>query len=408
MEIKPILSALLKNTTAPVLVALQVAISLAILANALYIVQTRLALSQRPSGISDEANVFSIQLSTVKHHSFQERLAQQQQIRARLKAIPGVVAAGTVSQWPMTRNGGITGIAASRKQKESSAGVSTYATADSILPTFGVKLLAGRDFTSDDVIAVDRAEARTMPRVVHVTQEVAHLLYPNETSVIGKPLLFGTGNDAEEATIIGVIDHLQTIRAEAGNKSEYSIAYPLNAGDNDFAVRTLPGQRDRVMKEAEAALRQLIHESVVVDTSTVEKDREMRYQNDRTLAWMLISISTFLLLITVSGIVGMSTVWVAQRRKQIGVRRALGARKIDIIRYFVTENLLITGSGVLLGAMLALAVSQLLVSKLEMSKLPLSYLAGGSALLLLAGVASVFGPALRAANISPAMATRSV
>lgn len=408
MDIRPILSALLKNLTAPLLVALQVAISLAILANALYIVQSRLELAQRPSGIVDEANVFSLELRTVKDRNYTQRLAQQQQIKARLRSIPGVQAVGTINQWPMARNGNITGITLDRKQKESSASVSNYTTADSLLPTLGLRLAEGRDFTPDDITIGDPAQQHTGPKTVLVTRELAQHLYPGSASVVGKPLLFGTGEDAEETRIIGVLERLQSIGAEKGNTSNFSVVLPYDSGEQNFAVRTLPGQRDRIMKEAEATLRTLLNEPVIIETNTVEGFREKRYQNDRTLAWMLVSISICLLLVTISGIVGMSTVWVAQRRKQIGVRRALGARKIDIIRHFVTENLLITGSGILAGALLALALNQILVSQLEMSKLPMAYLLGGSVLLLLLGMASVLGPALRAASISPALATRSV
>ena len=107
------------------------------------------------------------------------------------------------------------------------------------------------------------------------------------------------------------------------------------------------------------------------------------------------------------GIVGMATLWVNQRRKQIGVRRALGARKLDILRYFITENFIITSGGVVAGLLLAVGLNQLLVSQLELTKLPIVYLAVGSAVLWLVGVAAVYAPAWRASGISPAIATRS-
>jgi putative ABC transport system permease protein len=98
---------------------------------------------------------------------------------------------------------------------------------------------------------------------------------------------------------------------------------------------------------------------------------------------------------------------VQQRRKQIGVRRALGARRVDILRYFLTENVMITASGVSVGLLGAIGLNQLLVSKLEMAKLPLPYMGAGALLFFALGVLAVYGPAWRAASISPAMATRS-
>ncbi|MDB5952536.1 MAG: permease family protein, partial [Massilia sp.] len=128
---------------------------------------------------------------------------------------------------------------------------------------------------------------------------------------------------------------------------------------------------------------------------------------DKALSWMLITVSALLLVITASGIVGMASLWVTQRRKQIGVRRALGARRADILRYFIAENVMITGVGVAGGAVLAIALNQLLVSKLEMTRLPPVYLVWGTGLFFVLGIVAVYGPAWRAASISPATATRT-
>ena len=125
------------------------------------------------------------------------------------------------------------------------------------------------------------------------------------------------------------------------------------------------------------------------------------------LSWMLVTVSVLLLLITASGIVGMASLWVTQRRKQIGVRRALGARRADILRYFITENFMITSVGVVGGVMLSIGLNQLLVSQLELAKLPLDYLLIGAGVFWALGVFAVYGPAFRAATISPATATRS-
>ena len=105
-------------------------------------------------------------------------------------------------------------------------------------------------------------------------------------------------------------------------------------------------------------------------TDTLDQHRQLRYRADQGLSWMLIAVSTLLLLVTASGIVGIASLWVTQRGKQIGVRRALGARRVDILRYFLTENFMITSVGVAAGVVLALALNHLLVSQLEMARLP--------------------------------------
>jgi putative ABC transport system permease protein len=146
---------------------------------------------------------------------------------------------------------------------------------------------------------------------------------------------------------------------------------------------------------------------VVLKTKTLDEDRKERYRADVGLSWMLVAVSALLLLVTASGIVGMASLWVTQRRKQIGVRRALGARRLDILRYFITENIMITSIGVFTGVLLALGLNQLLVSALEMARLPAMYMLGGACIFWALGIAAVYGPAWRAASISPALATRS-
>src|SRR3546814_5636803 len=101
------------------------------------------------------------------------------------------------------------------------------------------------------------------------------------------------------------------------------------------------------------------------------------------------------------------SLWVNQRRKQIGVRRALGARRSDILRYFITENVLISSLGIASGTLLALALNQLLVSQFELSRLPLPHLLVGMAVLWALGIGAVYGAARRADRVAPATATRS-
>jgi putative ABC transport system permease protein len=174
-----------------------------------------------------------------------------------------------------------------------------------------------------------------------------------------------------------------------------------------YVVRAEPGQRDRVIAEVEAALRKSDSTPLRIQSSTFEEGRKTRYGAEMTMAWMLSIVSALLVIITASGIVGMTSLWVSQRKKQIGVRRALGARKIDILRYFITENIIIGCVGIVSGALLAIGLNQFLVSQLELTKLPLPYIGYGAALFLLLGLGAAYAPSWRAASISPAVATRS-
>lgn len=409
MELRPILSSLLRNKTGALLIAAQVALSLAIVANALYIIQDRLALTARPSGVADEANVFRIGLLPMKAPETADgKFANQQRNAEVLRALPGVASVAWTNQAPLGRSGWNTGLILDPKQAESTAETSLYFGPDSLVKTYGLKVVEGRDFTADDVQVIDPETTQGLGRIGIITRALAKKLFP-ASSAIGKSVYLGGQTDPQPFQIVGVVERLQSPWAQRSENAEFSTILSNRWADtySQYAVRTEPGQRDRVMKEAEAALTKAIPGQMVITNKSMEEDRHDIYRDDRSIAWMLITVTVLLLLVTASGIVGMATLWVNQRRKQIGVRRALGARRFDILRYFITENFVITTGGIVAGLLLAVALNQLLVSQLELTKLPLGYLAIGSLVLWLVGVLAVYAPAWRASSISPAIATRS-
>jgi putative ABC transport system permease protein len=123
---------------------------------------------------------------------------------------------------------------------------------------------------------------------------------------------------------------------------------------------------------------------------------------------MLSAVSALLLVITSLGIVGLTAFSVTQRTRQIGTRRALGATKGDIVRYFLVENWIITGIGLVLGTGLTYGLNVALTHIAEAPKLDLALLAGGMLLLWATGIVAALVPALRATNVAPEIATRTV
>jgi putative ABC transport system permease protein len=412
MEIRPIFSALLRNKTAPLLVAIQVAISLAILANAMYIVQLRIAAAERPSGIADENNVIYYRVTQLQKQSHNETLAQQDRDLATLRAVPGVLSASWTAQMPMSTSGSNSSVRTKPDQVQSTADASTYWSGPGLIKTLGLQLIEGRDFTEEEVVPMDPevdSWRGTFPKIAIITRELGKVLFPGADQFLGRTFYFGVGDEAIPVRVIGTVERLQTTGAQNSIKGEYSVLMPRRMSQQSvrLAARVEPGQRDRVLAAGEQALRKASTRPVYVSPRSPTEDRYKRYRNERALAWMLIAVSALLLLVTLSGIVGMTALRVAQRRKQIGVRRALGARWRDIVRYFVTENLLITTGGIVAGLFLAVGLNQFLISQFEMSRLPIHYLAYGAGALWLLGIAAVWGPASRAASISPAIATRT-
>jgi putative ABC transport system permease protein len=211
-----------------------------------------------------------------------------------------------------------------------------------------------------------------------------------------------------------VVDTLVTPWGQAswgGSNAEgtQSLIFPLRTHQSfhQYAIRTSAETRADVMKAAEKALLANTAGRMVVSNRSTDEIRDDRYSGERTMAKVLIAVVGLLLLTTAAGIVGMVSLWINQRRKQIGVRRALGATKSDILRHFLTENMLVTSMGIVIGVLLTVILNYFLVEKLDMQRLPFVYLLIGAFLLWALGLLAVYGPARRASNISPAIATSS-
>ena len=126
------------------------------------------------------------------------------------------------------------------------------------------------------------------------------------------------------------------------------------------------------------------------------------------MAIILSIVISLLIGLTALVIVGLASFHVTQRTRQIGTRRALGARRIDIIRYFLLENWMITTFGAMLGIILTIAVAYWLEVSFQLQRLDWSYLPVGIVVLWILSSLAVLAPARRAAGVPPAVATRSV
>ena len=273
---------------------------------------------------------------------------------------------------------------------------------DHAINSYGVKLIAGRNFKPEEVQFMTMNNRKTLP-VVIITRALAEKLFPGE-SAVGKTFY----DDDTPTTVIGVIEKMQAPWLSRGDEEiEYSAIWPSHlpyGNSSSYMIRAEPGRRDEVMKMVEAKLGDSNKSRIIRNVRSTEKVRADAYSGDRAMSIILGGVVIALLAITALGIVGMASFWVAQRTKQIGTRRALGATKSAILRYFLTENFLITTAGLILGGVLAYAVSLWLLTHVDGARPGDACLAraagGGDAERLTAGDCSYlvlrsFGAAIR-------------
>ena len=403
LDIRPILAALTRHRTAALLIVLEIALSCAIICNAVFIIGERISNTQRSSGIVED-DMVSITTSSLLPDGSDE--ARRQQDLRTLLAVPGVVAASSVNQVPYGDNVWASGISLAPDQQRPTVHASNYMDDGSLLATFGLRLREGRPFTADEYIenSAMQAEAGRGVPVVLLTASLARRLFPQQ-SALGKDIYIWGGKPTR---VVGVTDDLMVPGRDSSFLSPHdSMILPVRVANGGYALRTAPGQADAVLQAAVKALLRDEPNRLVESQATLATMRDTFYRRDRAVIWLLASVCIALLAVTAFGVVGLASFWVQQRTRQIGIRRALGATRRDILRYFQLENFLLTSLGVVLGLLLAYALNLLLMERYELARLPLMYLPASAVLLWLLGQVAVLGPARRAAAIAPAVATRS-
>ena len=420
MTLHPVLAALRKHKAGVLLIGVQIALTLAITCNILFIVGQRVERIQRPTGLV-ESDLFMITQTFIgapngdDPATIEKLDSLQRTDLAALRGLPDVAAATPVRTLPLLRSHWGASIGLKPDQKHGVTQADIYTGGEQMLQTLGLQLVAGRDFTSADVRHGAQAEI-ARPPVVIVTKALANKLFPHGDA-LGKPLYLNSSS--QPSVIVGEVARMLTSNPDESDAYAYhAVLIPIRLDDAStaYAVRALPGQLQAAMREARNTLFQIEPLRIIppggrYDAEGIRTFAQIRswgYALDLFMVQVLSVICVILLVITGVGMAGLTSFWVNQRYKQIGIRRALGARKVDILRYFQAENLLIAGGGCLAGVTLALAINLTLMRAFAMNRMPAWYVVVGVVVVLALGQFAVFVPARRASNVPPVVATRSV
>ncbi len=403
-ETGPIVRAMIRNKVGALLIALQIAITMTIIINAIFIIVERSNLMGRASGL-DEANTFYL-TSTGFGSQFSPRAVIDSDLRM-LRSTPGVVDAIQINAIPISGGGWSMSLTTETGDDIEGMGTANYLVDEHAVSAMDLNVIAGDNFAPTDV----RWRARNQsdwPAIAMITQALAEALFPDilYTEVVGKTVYIG--ND-EPVTVTGIIDKLQAPWI-GWDRLEHAMLTPehMDTPSTRYLIRTEPGQRDALMVTLEKQLADAYPNRIIRDVETLTATREQSYRRHSAMITILTAVMVLLCTITALGIVGLTSFNVSRRRKQIGTRRALGATKAAIVRYFMLENLMICTLGIMLGSALTVGLNMALVQWFNQSALDWFYIPVGIGVLLLVGQCAVLGPALRASRTPPALATRTV
>ena len=421
METGPILRAMRRNKVRFGLIVMEVALTLAIVANCVAMIRDARAAMVRASGFDDE-NLVNVR-STPFEKAFKEDGYLDNALAAdlqSLRSMPGVRAASNTRFLPWQGGGSSTEMRPAGGKGEMLR-TQIYNADEGTLDTLGVGLAEGRNFDRDEV---DRDTVRLrelgrnaremgadgLPREKFLQEVIITRAYG--TLAFGDRPLLGQqleDSDGDLYRVVGVINDFYN--PYGWPIHEYAVFYPNRARAYEFGapflIRTEPGQAVAVAKAVEERLL-AVNNGRNLRVQTMDEIKAQYFGPQRLVSTLMSTVTVLLVLVTSLGIVGLTSFSVAERTRQIGTRRALGARRRDVLQHFLAENWIVTTMGVAVGVVLAFALNFGLVTVVEGARLRWPLLGAGVLLLWLAGLLATLAPALRASRISPALATRNV
>ena len=399
MHVGPLLRAMGRNRTRFALIILEIALTLAIVTNCLNIILDERKGMQKRSGFDDDNLVFvsAAPFGTEwKDQSFVEATVHSD-LRA-LQALPGVKNAAATYFLPW-QGGGSSGTYTT----DGFAGkfqAQIYPTTREIFDTLGVHIIAGRNFVPTDT----PANPNDSSKVTVISSGLAKKLWGN-ANPLGKVI---SSDGKYPRTVIGVIGEFYNPYSwPIGDYVLFTPGRSWSTTGTSYLIRTEPGAMKAAITEIEDGLLK-VNPNRVLRTNTVSDVKKNFFSNSRIAISGMLGLIIALIVITALGIVGVTAMSVAERTKQIGTRRALGATRGDILRHFLAENWIATTLGLILGVAGTYGLNLFLLSRVSDVKMPWQLVAAGMLLLWINGLVSTIPPALRATMVPPSTATRSV
>jgi putative ABC transport system permease protein len=399
-EFAPIIKSLWRKPTGPLLLIIQLAISIAIISNAFAFIAQRHAYVSEDPGFNVEGLIkFTVRQDLEK--GLDETITRD---LAYLRSLSVIRSATAITGLPLSGVGGTSGVSTEPRQEgvTSTTAVSTAASIVRIseqgIPTLGARILQGRDFNPGEYLRFDRASPPQTGSIV-ITQALAKTLFPDDKNVLGK-IIYESGGGA--FTIVGVIEDMFGHFLKWDFPRHVVIFPHLLLNDSiHYLVRVDERAQAEFMNDTARDFRNSNKDRILDDGKTMADIVYSAYAGEHAMIKILSVVLIMLVGVNALGIFGLTSFWVNQRRKHIGIRRALGASRIAIMRYFILENIILVVCAVSLGALAAITTSMYMVKAYSFSALPWIYIPLSGLLVLFITLSAAIVPVRKASYISP-------
>jgi predicted permease len=383
------------------LVGAQVALSVTLVAGASLLIASFVRLSHQDPGFKPENLWIGLTvMPQVQYPDVASRARFAEQMTSALRAAPGVQEVAISGGFPLLNGGGAT-LYTRADGNVPPVAERKGAPSNDIMPgwlrTLGIPLLAGRDFSERDMA--------DHPNVVLISATGAKTVFGNENP-IGKTLLVTSGSVPVE--IVGVVGDVRSARLDQQNDMEFY--RPFVQENFPFLTITVrsPLPPDSVAKSVQAVLKTIDPGLALILPQPVSEIMAQALGQAKLMMVLLGVFAGVALLLATVGIYGAVAYTVEQRTGEIGVRMALGAQTIDVLRLVVKQGMMPVLFGLAVGLAAALALGRLIATQLYQVSAHSPLLLGGTmGVLALAALLACLFPARRASLVNPVEALRA-
>ena len=392
----------IKQHTRKALVVSEVALSLVLLIGGLMIRSFWKLQQVDPGFDTSNALTMSVMLTPTRYAEPHQQLAFYDRVLDQIRAVPGVASVGVTTTIPLA-GGGSTQPFSIEGRPTGSIAEQPMAQTRYISPDYfraiGIPLRQGRVFSDQD-------RDNSVP-VVIISEAMAHRFWPGENP-IGKRLTPSFHLEQGVREVVGVVGD---VKARGLDSDSAAMMYlPFKQAPRpflSFVVRTASNP-ESLIQPVSKAIYSIDNQQALTDVQTMDQVLTQSLSGRRFNMTLLLAFAGVALMLAAVGVYGVMNYTVTLRRRELGIRMALGAARMDVLRLVLGQGLTLTLIGVGAGLIAAYALTRLMASLLY-GVTATDYLTFGSvsAVLILVGVVASYVPARRATKVNPTIALRA-
>ena len=393
----------MRQHTRKALVISEVALSLVLLIGAGLMIRSFWKLQNVNPGF-DTSNTLtmSLALTPLRYSEPHQQLAFLERAIEQIRAVPGVVSVGATTTVPLTGGGSTQPFSIEGRPvgavAEQPMAQTRYITSD-YFRAIGIPLRQGRFFSDND-------RDNSVP-VVIISEAMARRFWPGENP-IGKRLTPSFHPEPGAREIVGVVGDAKATGLDVDSSATMYLPYKqLMRPYISFVVRTASNP-ESLVQPVSSAIYSIDKEQALTDIQTMEQVLTQSLSGRRFNMTILLTFAAAALVLAAVGVYGLMNYTVTLRRRELGIRMALGAARMDVLRLVLRQGLTLTLIGVAAGLISSYALTRLMASLLY-GVTATDYLTfvSVSAVLIAVGVGASYVPARRATKVDPTIALRT-